>query len=92
MGSALYTLSPLDHFLHLEIFASFVQPLNLELIEIFVFNENCVMYLYNKLLSTKICESLVLFCYELLSFKFVFWMDYKLYMDESMDCMDENID
>jgi hypothetical protein len=42
MGNAPYLSSPLDHFLHLEIFAPSVHPLDLELIEISIFNENNV--------------------------------------------------
>jgi hypothetical protein len=40
MESAPYPLSPLDHFCILGIFTPHVQPLNLELNEISIFNEN----------------------------------------------------
>jgi hypothetical protein len=42
MESALYPFSLLDYFLYLGIFSSYVQPLNLELSRIFVFNKNHV--------------------------------------------------
>jgi hypothetical protein len=41
--SAPYPLSSFGHFLHLEIFASYVQPLDLELTKISIFNENHVI-------------------------------------------------
>jgi hypothetical protein len=43
MGSTPLPLFHVDHFLHLGIFATYVQPLDLELAEIYVLNKNHVM-------------------------------------------------
>jgi hypothetical protein len=44
MGSTPYPLSPLDSFLHLRIFNTYVQSLDLELTEISVFKESRVTW------------------------------------------------